>query len=290
VERDPDVIRFEGSDGVQIVADRHGDPVAPAVVFLHGGGQTRHSWGGAAASVARRGWQGVTLDLRGHGESGWPADGSYRVVSFAHDLREVLRQLPAQPVLVGASLGGFTSMLLAGEVEPGIARAVVLVDVVPDLEESGTMRVHTFMTDRSETGFESLEEVADVIAAYNPNRPRPVDLDGLRKNLRERDGRWYWHWDPRFMSGTAEQVPVEVTEVDRLHRAVDRMLADDVPMLLVRGRVSDLVSQEKADAFRARFPAVDYVDVSGAGHMVAGDRNDVFTNAIVEFLSRHESG
>lgn len=109
---------IQGPGGVQIVADRLGDPRARAVVFLHGGGQTRRSWGKAAAAVAAQGWQAVTVDLRGHGESDWSDDGDYRVVSFAADVLEVLRTLPAQPVLVGASLGGFTSMLLAGSCPP----------------------------------------------------------------------------------------------------------------------------------------------------------------------------
>ena len=124
-------------DGLRIVADRLGDPLAPAVVFLHGGGQTRRSWGRAAAAVAERGWQAITVDLRGHGESDWSEDGDYRVTTFAADVLEVLRQLPPRPVLVGASLGGFTAMLLAGEVSPAAVRAVVLVDIVPNMDPSG---------------------------------------------------------------------------------------------------------------------------------------------------------
>jgi peroxiredoxin len=152
---------IDGPGGVRIVADRLGDPQARAVVFLHGGGQTRRSWGKAAAAVAKRGWQSVTIDLRGHGESDWSSEGDYRVVSFAADVQEVLRTLPAEPVLVGASLGGFTSMLLAGEISPGIASAVVLVDIVPNMEQSGATRIHNFMADRVKSGFASLDEVAD---------------------------------------------------------------------------------------------------------------------------------
>ena len=200
---------------------------------------------------------------------------------------EVLRELPPRPVLVGASLGGLTSMLLAGELAPGVARAIVLVDIVPDMEAAGAMRIQAFMTDRSASGFGSLEEVADAIAAYNPHRPRPADLDGLRKNLRRRGDRWYWHWDPAFMDTTSPLRPSDVTDVDRMHAAVARIVAGGVPMLLVRGRMSDLVSQRKADEFVARFPEVEFVDVSGAGHMVAGDRNDAFTRAILDFLDRH---
>lgn len=179
-----------GPGGVRIVADRLGDPRARAVVFLHGGGQTRRSWGRAAAAVAERGWQAVTIDLRGHGESDWSSEGDYRLVSFAGDIQEVLRNLPGQPALVGASLGGFAAMLLAGELSPGIASAVVLVDIVPNMDLAGASRIHAFMAERVESGFGSLDEVADVIANYNPHRPRPSDPDGLVANLRRRGDRW----------------------------------------------------------------------------------------------------
>jgi pimeloyl-ACP methyl ester carboxylesterase len=72
-----------------------------------------------------------------------------------------------------------------------------------------------------------------------------------------------------------------------LHAAVEAILRNDVPMLLVRGQMSDLVTKERADEFLSRFPEIDFVDVGGAGHMVAGDRNDVFAGAVVEFLARH---
>ncbi|MBV9322150.1 MAG: alpha/beta hydrolase [Mycobacterium sp.] len=283
----PESFTTHGVGGTRIVADRFGDPRTPAVVFLHGGGQTRRSWGRAAAAVAERGWQAVTVDLRGHGESDWSQDADYRLTSFAGDVQEVLRQLPPRPVLVGASLGGFTTMLLAGEISPAIAGAVVLVDIVPNMDSSGAMRVHAFMADRVKKGFESLDEVADMIGEYNPHRPRPTDLDGLRTNLRRRGDRWYWHWDPKFITDTASRPPSELSDVVRMNAAVATILADNVPMLLVRGQTSDLVSQQRADEFLARFPQVEFVDVCGAGHMVAGDRNDVFADAVLDFLARH---
>jgi pimeloyl-ACP methyl ester carboxylesterase len=283
----PESFTTDGVGGVRIVADRFGDPLAPAVVFLHGGGQTRRSWGRAAVAVAERGWQAVTVDLRGHGESDWSQDGDYRVTSFAGDVLEVLRHLPPRPVLVGASLGGFTAMLLAGELSPATVRAVVLVDIVPNMDPSGASRIHSFMYDRMASGFDSLDEVADMIQEYNPHRPRPTELDGLKTNLRHRDGRWYWHWDPKFIDGTSARPPIEVTEVDRLYAAIEAILRNDVPMLLVRGQMSDLVTEERADEFIESFPEIDFVDVGGAGHMVAGDRNDIFAGAVVEFLTRH---
>lgn len=281
-----ETVQFEGRDGLHLVAQHRGSRADPPVVFLHGGGQTRHSWGATATEVARNGWHAVTADARGHGDSDWSAHGDYRLESFAEDVRLLLTTLDELPVLVGASLGGLTSMLLTGELAPGTAGAVVLVDIVPDMEPAGAQRIGAFMVDRAEAGFASLEEAAEAVAAYNPHRPRPADLSGLRKNLRRREGRFYWHWDPKFMFAEGGLGPIEVLDVDRMHAAAKRMITD-VPVMLVRGRMSDLVSIEKATEFCARFQEVEFVDVSGAGHMVAGDRNDAFTEAVVDFLTRH---
>lgn len=280
-----------GANGLTLVGDQRGPEAATPVVLLHGGGQTRHSWAGTSEVLAGNGWRSLTLDFRGHGDSEWASDGDYRLISFVRDTDSLVSALDQRPFLIGASLGGFTSMLLAGEVHPGSTRGVVLVDIIPEMESAGSHRIAEFMSSKARDGFASLDEVADAVAAYNPHRPRPSNLDGLRKNVRERDGRWYWHWDPAFAGGgdgVADMGPSEVTDVDRLHAAVQRILDDGVPMMLVRGRVSDLVSAEGAQRFCDRFPQVEFVDVSGAGHMVAGDRNDAFTDAVVGFLLRHD--
>jgi len=286
---DATAVRFVGKDGIELVGDLRGDARDPLVVFLHGGGQTRHSWRGSADQVASRGWSTLALDARGHGESAWSESGDYRLESFAEDVRLAIGSCEEPPVLVGASLGGLTAILLSGELAPGVARAVVLVDIVPDMEEAGAERIRAFMTDRAGTGFGSLDEAADAVAAYNPHRPRPDDLAGLGKNLRERNGRFYWHWDPKFLDPLPGQGPEEIMDVARLHEATRRMV-NDVPVLLVRGRSSDLVSASKAAEFCDRFPAVEFVDVSGAGHMVAGDRNDAFTASVMSILDRQRVG
>jgi len=275
----PRQLEWQAPDGALLIADAYGDPGHPPALFLHGGGQTRHAWGGTARILAARGWHAISLDLRGHGDSSWSRDGDYRIERFVADLELVADTLHAPPVLIGASLGGMTSLVAVGE-RPGFARAVVLVDVAHRVELAGVERIFEFMTDRLHEGFGDLEEAADAVAAYMPHRRRPKDLTGLRKNLREGpDGRFRWHWDPKFMLG--ERGPGVLDDPNRLANAA-RALA--VPTLVVRGRMSDVLSEEVAREFLDLAPHARAVDVSEAGHMVAGDRNDLFTQAVVDFL------
>ena len=285
----PPAASFAGRDGIELAADVAGDPSAPSVLLLHGGGQTRHSWGTTLADLAARGFFVASLDLRGHGDSAWAPDADYRIEAFAADIAEVARRFD-RPALVGASLGGTSSLFALGTYGQHLARALVLVDVAPNIEAAGAMRIGRFMTEHMDTGFASLDEVADAVQAYNPHRPRPTNLDGLRRNVRWRDGRWYWHWDPAFITGRfGSEDETRTFELRRAHRteALERAArALTIPTLLVRGRQSDLLSAEGAQRFRELVPHAEFVDVAGAGHMVAGDRNDAFNAAIVEFLAR----
>jgi pimeloyl-ACP methyl ester carboxylesterase len=275
----PARLEFEGDGDLALVADAYGEPGRPPVLLLHGGGQTRHAWGGTAEGLARDGWYALSLDLRGHGDSGWADDGDYAMEAFVADLVAVARGLSARPVVVGASLGGITALLAEGELAAGLVAAVVLVDITPRVEPEGVERIIAFMSARPE-GFANLEEAADAVASYLPHRPRPASLDGLRKNLRRGpDGRYRWHWDPRFMTST--RVPRATSDPDRLRRAARSLR---VPTLLVRGKLSELVSEEAAREFLDDVPHAQYSDVSNAGHMVAGDRNDLFTSAVLDFL------
>ena len=267
-----------------------GDPCARPVVLLHGGGQTRHSWAGAGRELALSGWRAIALDLRGHGESDWAPDGSYLPDHFAADLRAVARVLPKPPVVVGASLGGMAALLAEGE-EAGVLAGVVLVDIAPRIEPRGVERIVSFMLAKPD-GFTCLDEAAEAVAGYRQHRGRPTDLSGLRKNLRhDPDGRWRWHWDPAFINrerlGSIEGLREHRT-IGEFHSS-DRMLEAArslrVPVLLIRGRASDVVAEEGAQELLDAVPHARYVDVSGAGHMVAGDRNDAFNAAVVGFLS-----
>lgn len=276
------VHRYAVGAGVEVVADVGGDPAAPAVILLHGGGQTRHSWRGAMRELLRQGYHVINLDARGHGQSGWSADADYQLETLADDLLQVIATLPTKPALVGASMGGATALYAAGKHAQPLAAALVLVDMVPRIDPAGANRVIGFMNSRKE-GFANLEEVADAVATYNPHRPRPSNIQGLMKNLRHGDdGRLYWHWDPRIMDNPRRVEPPDLAET--LLQAATNVRA---PTLLVRGMQSDIVTEDGIAELRERMPEVEVFDVAGAGHMVAGDRNDAFNEGVLSFLRRH---
>jgi pimeloyl-ACP methyl ester carboxylesterase len=270
---------FEGFEGLELVADVRGDADAWPVLFLHGGGQTRHAWGKTADAVAAEGWRAVTLDLRGHGDSEWAPNGDYSFTAFCADCVAVVDQLGRPPVLVGASLGGMSAMLAEGTSDRTVSCGLVLVDIAPKVNGPGIDRIRTFMQSGFD-GFDTLEDAAAAIAAYTPQRNKRTNPAGLQKVLRERDGRWYWHWDPRVIGQGRTEVPP-----DRLSGLLDVATTNiHVPTMLVHGLQSDVVTQEGVDDLLARIPGATAVGVDGAAHMIAGDRNDAFTTAVLDFL------
>lgn len=269
-----------GAGGLELAYDAWGDPEAPLVVLQHGGGQTRHAWKGAGESLAAAGYHAVAFDARGHGDSQWSPDGRYDPDTLVEDLQCVIAACGHdRAALVGASMGGGISLVASGEGRVD-ATALVLVDVAPRIEEDGVAKIRAFMSQHPE-GFDSLEQVAQAIASYQPQRRRPRNLDGLGKNVRlGADGKYRWHWDPKFRQST--QYDLE-TRQRRLEASARRLT---LPTLLVRGGMSDVLTEDGAREFLQLCPHAEYVSIADAAHMVAGDRNDVFGRAVVEFLAR----
>jgi pimeloyl-ACP methyl ester carboxylesterase len=286
----PAAAAFIGASDNKLAADVYGEAGEP-VLLLHGGGQTRHAWRKTAEEIARTGRTAYALDQRGHGDSGWIESGAYAFADFAADVRAVADALTARggrrPIAIGASLGGIATLLAAGAAERERAQvfsALVLVDITPRVDPSGVDKVQGFMRAHAREGFASIAEAADAVAQYLPHRPRPRSHEGLKKNLRlSPDGRWRWHWDPRFLEGprtvNGDRGALEAALIDAA-----RTLR--IPALLVRGSSSELVQEAHAKEFLALVPHAEFADVSGARHMVAGDRNDAFSAAILGFLDR----
>ncbi len=270
---------LDGAGGVRLAHDRHGPVDGAPVVLLHGGGQTRHAWGATARALGEAGYRVVSLDLRGHGDSGWSDSGDYGFGAFRDDVLAVLDGFDRPAILVGASLGGIASLLAAGEGPRDKVAALVLVDITPKVGGAGSQRIMAFMNANPD-GFANVEEAADAVAGYLPHRPRPRNPQGLMKNLRLREGRLHWHWDPSFI----RRVGADRFEDDK--RLSNAAAGVTVPTLLVRGEHSEIVQEEDVEAFNALIPQAEVVDVRGAGHMVAGDQNTVFGEAVLAWLAR----
>lgn len=271
---------WTGHRGVAIAGDSWGNPDGPLVLLLHGAGQTRHAWKDTGQRLGSRGYHVVIYDARGHGDSDWAEDGLYSLDSRVEDLLAVTKSLgKTKPALIGASMGGVTSLVAVGEHRLE-ASALVLIDVAPRVEREGVAKIKDFMDQKPE-GFDSLEEVAEAIASYQPHRERPRMLDGLAKNVRlGEDGKFRWHWDPKTRQH-------RIDAHDRRMRLEACACNLSIPTLLVRGGQSDVLSEEGAQDFLALCPHSEYVNITGAAHMVAGDRNDIFATSVIDFLSRN---
>ncbi|MGH6614582.1 alpha/beta fold hydrolase [Sphingomonas sp.] len=265
--------------GIRLIGECDGPGTAPLVLLLHGGGQTRHAWSGTAARLTGAGFAVARYDARGHGDSDWSPSGDYSLPAHARDLVAIQRTIGRPAALVGASMGG-VSALLATQDATELITALVLVDIVPRFAKGGVERVRAFMQAHPD-GFATTEEAAAAVQAYNPNRTPSKNPDGLMRSLRTGpDGRLRWHWDPAVI-GDPPGPELEALLSERL-----AALPPSLPLLLVSGVNSDVVDAAAAAEFRRQAPQAEIVAIERAGHMVAGDRNDAFGDAIDDFLRR----
>jgi pimeloyl-ACP methyl ester carboxylesterase len=277
-------VTFRGVDGLNLVGDEWNRADSPAegrptVLMLHGGGQNRYSWKNTGQILADAGFHVIALDSRGHGDSDRSPTADYTVESLSGDILAVLYQIGRPVAVVGASMGGLTGILAAHEAGPELVTKLVLVDVVPRFEKDGSARIRDFMFGNVD-GFDSLDAAADAVAAYLPHRPKPRSPEGLKKNLRLRDGRWYWHWDPAFLTKPADD---PFLRVDKMEQAAINL---QIPILLIRGKLSDVVSPESVDDFLTKVPGAQFVELAEAGHTAAGDDNDAFSDVVVRFVNQ----
>lgn len=280
----PTTVTYRGVNEVTLVADEwngHGDSAdrRPSILLLHGGGQNRFSWKNTGQILGEQGFHVVALDSRGHGDSDYAPGADYGLETLCGDVLAVIDAIGRPVVLIGASMGGLTGILVADQAGPEKVTKLVLVDVVPRYDKVGSARIRDFMFSHIQ-GFNSLEDAADAVAEYLPHRTRPRNPDGLKKNLRLRNGRWYWHWDPKLMTKPEDDPQLRVEKIERA--AMDLT----IPILLIRGKLSDVVSVDGVKDFLEKIPTAEFVELSDAGHTAAGDDNDAFTDAVVGFVTR----
>jgi len=247
----------------------------PAMLLLHGGAQTAHSWDEVAPDLARD-HHVLGLDQRGHGDSEWAPGGRYRRDDFVADMRAFLDDRDWRAAtIVALSLGGLNSMAFAATHAERVT-GLVVVDVAPTIASAGSQAIRAQLVARD---FASLEEAVERAHAFNPRRSLTNLRERLQHSLRQQpDGRWGYKYDPAIGSGGLE------ADFERLWEQVRTLRC---PTLLVRGAESPILARETAARFVREVPGSAVVEVPGAGHSVMGDNPSGFISAIRPFLARH---
>ncbi|MFN2333387.1 MAG: alpha/beta fold hydrolase [Wenzhouxiangellaceae bacterium] len=267
-------------DGVRLDVRYLGHERAPCVLLAHGFGQTQFAWAETTRTLAASGWQAVSYDARGHGNSDRSPTGRYDFEQFVEDFRRVCSSLPHPPLLVGASMGGLTALLAHSEKPLIDLKGLVLIDIAPRWDDRGVEAMLGFMRQHPD-GFASLNEARDAVRGFLPHRRSFSSTEGLKRNLRQgSDGRWYWHWDPALLALAEKSKNLQ----SRLKSAARKLKK---PTLLISGGKSEFISDEHVQEFLKLAPIAEHVSLSESGHMVAGDVNDRFLQAAIPFLKKH---
>jgi pimeloyl-ACP methyl ester carboxylesterase len=275
-------LRLRVDDGVEIATESAGAADGQAVLLLHGAGQTRQSWRRVSARLMAKGMRVISADMRGHGESDWSPDGNYRYPRLVADVEAIVRHFGGPMILVGASIGGKIAMCTAAYCDAPIASALVMIDIVPRTNIAAMDRMLGGMRPPV-GGFESLDAAAQALASGSDTPFVSGSGERLRRSMRQdAQGRWHWHWDPAFMR-SKEQGTDATSSLGYMEDAARRT---HVPLLLARGERSEIVTDDGVAAFRAIVPQLEVATIAGAGHMLVGDQNDIFSDRIEDFIAR----
>jgi pimeloyl-ACP methyl ester carboxylesterase len=250
---------------------------APAVVLLHGGHQSAHSWDLVSLSLART-YRVLALDQRGHGDSEWSRDVSYTNHEMSLDAEAFVQAMNVRPVLVGHSMGGRNAMLLTRRAQD-LLGALVIVDVGPELSEKGRAAIAGFVQAAQE--FDDLEHFVRKVREYDPYRPREHIERTVKYNMLQRaDGKFVSKCDsnPRRLAIPRGVGPLENITLEEAGRF-------DLPVMLVRGAESNILEADAAERFAAAMPRGRLVTVPRAGHNVHGANTPAFLDALNGFLA-----
>jgi pimeloyl-ACP methyl ester carboxylesterase len=255
-----------------------GQQDAQPLILLHGGNLTAHTWDPICLVLAQR-YRCLAVDLRGHGESEWPADADYRLDAMAADIEQLIASEVGQsPLLVGMSLGGLTAIKLGGNGLVAL-RGLVIVDVGPRPQAEGARKIIEFSTRDYE--LDDFEEFVQRALQFNPRRKPELLRRSLRTNLRQLpNGRWTWKWDRRRMQ--EDQLERLFAEQLTLWDAAAQI---SCPTLIVRGDRSAVFFESDAEELAATIADSRVAVVADAGHTVQGDNPRGLLAAMLPFFT-----
>jgi pimeloyl-ACP methyl ester carboxylesterase len=281
----PQSRRIPGADGHDLHLlewSRAGVPL----LLLHGFGNEAHIWDDFAPDVAPH-YRTLALDHRGHGDSAWDPQGRYDLDTLVRDVECATRELGVERlVLVAHSLGGRVATLFGGR-HPERMAGLVLVDIGPELDLRGVLRIRQDAESMREPSFASPDEYARVLSlAYPAGRPAAIERMARHGLVRGEDGRYRLKMDPRLRGGWGE-TPEEAAALERRVSAEmwDALRRIPCPTLVVRGAASDVLSADVADAMVDEALADGRLAVvARAGHSVMTDNPEGFSRAVCEFM------
>ena len=250
----------------------------PPMLLLHGLRGHAHVWDDVAAAFCGD-HRVLALDQRGRGESAWAPDGQYTIEAYVSDLAAVVDTLRLPPVvLVGHSMGGRNGMLFAARHSERL-RALVVVDIGPDIDARGTGRMTAEFRETPEE-FDAFETLVAASRLANPRAPEAV----LRRRLRYQtrplpDGKVGWRYDKVIRDqwkGETRPAPPD------LWPAVSQITC---PTLLVRGAQTDIFPIEVAKRMLDLIPGSRLAEIAHAGHMTFEENAADSIAAIRDFLA-----
>ena len=257
--------------GMRFHFSEWGDPARRPVLLLHGGNQSSHSWDLVSLHLSDR-YHVFALDQRGHGDSEWSRELDYSIEAMVADaLAFIADQGLVRPVIFGHSMGGRVT-LQAVLHDPAVARAVVIVDVGPELSAKGTKVIGDFVAHNVE--FDDLDVFLDNVVRYDPFRTREHIARTVKYNMLVRaDGKYISKVDHRRIPGTMREM------------TLDSVGTIPCPVLVIRGGESDVLLPEAAERFVEALADGRLVTVPNVGHNVHWGNTPGFLDAIGPFLA-----
>ena len=249
---------------------------SPEILFVHGSAQNAHTWD---TVILAMGISAIAIDMPGHGHSSWRKDGNYEPTVLASDVATAIEILaPQTKIIVGMSLGGLTTVALAG-MRPDLAKRIVVVDITPGVNSQKSKAITDFVN--GPQSFGSFEELLARTIEHNPTRSESSLRRGILHNAKQiDDGSWQWRYD-RSTHPSAEDSAKRIERIAELWSVIEKLKCT---MTLVRGGVSPVVDDADVAELRRRKPDVDVLVVDGAGHSVQGDRPVELADALTRIL------
>ena len=248
----------------------------PEILFVHGSAQNAHTWD---TVILAMGISAIAIDMPGHGHSSWRKDGNYEPGILARDVATAIETwAPKAKLIVGMSLGGLTTVALAG-MRPDLASKIVVVDITPGVNSEKSKAITDFVN--GPQTFASFEDLLKRTIEHNSTRSESSLRRGILHNAKQLDdGSWQWRYD-RSTHPSKEDSAKRLDRMSELWTVIENLTSE---MTLVRGGISPVVDDADVAELKRRKPDAQVLVVDGAGHSVQGDRPIELAAALTRIL------